>query len=113
MIKASGLAAGKGVLLPNILDETLEAIDTIMLDKAFGDAGDTCIIEECLEGEEASCIAFCDGKVAKLLPAAQDHKRTLDGDQGLNTGRMGAYAPASVATDHMQRVIEGICNVTV
>ena len=101
------------MLLPETLPETLNAIDTIMSDKAFGNAGDTCVIEECLVGEEASCIAFCDGKIAKLLPAAQDHKRALDGDEGLNTGGMGAYAPAPIVTDYMQTMIEDICNVTV
>ena len=109
VVKASGLAAGKGVLLPTTKAETIAAVKEIMLDKAFGSAGDTCVIESFLEGPEASCLAFCDGKTAKLMPAAQDHKRALDNDQGLNTGGMGAYAPAPCVTPDLQRQIEEMC----
>jgi len=113
VVKASGLAAGKGVLLPTNLEETFEAIETIMSCKKFGKAGDLCVIEEYLEGEEASCLALCDGRTAKLLPAAQDHKRALDGDLGLNTGGMGAYAPTPVVTDELQSKIEKMCQLVV
>lgn len=113
VVKASGLAAGKGVLLPTTKEETIEAVKQIMSDKAFGAAGDTCVIESFLTGPEASCLAFCDGKTARLMPAAQDHKRALDNDQGLNTGGMGAYAPAACITPHLQREIEDMCIKTV
>ena len=113
VVKASGLAAGKGVLLPITLDETIAAIREIMSDKSFGSAGDTCVIESYMTGPEASCLAFCDGKTAKLMPAAQDHKRALDGDSGLNTGGMGAYAPAPCVTPELHREIERMCITTV
>jgi len=113
VIKASGLAAGKGVLIPTNKAETIEAVKEIMLDRAYGDAGDTCVIESFLTGPEASCLAFCDGKTAKLMPAAQDHKRALDHDQGLNTGGMGAYAPAPCVTPHLFNIIEEYCKKTV
>ncbi len=98
VIKASGLAAGKGVLLPTTKEEALQGLKEVMLDKAFGDAGDEVVVEQFLEGEEVSVLAFCDGKTVVLMPGAQDHKRALDGDQGLNTGGMGAYAPAPILT---------------
>lgn len=113
VVKASGLAAGKGVLLPTSKQETIEAVKEIMSDKAFGDAGDTCVIESFLTGPEASCFALCDGKTAVLMPAAQDHKRALDNDQGLNTGGMGAYAPAPCVTPDLQKQIEEMCKKTV
>jgi phosphoribosylamine--glycine ligase/phosphoribosylglycinamide formyltransferase/phosphoribosylformylglycinamidine cyclo-ligase/phosphoribosylamine--glycine ligase/phosphoribosylformylglycinamidine cyclo-ligase len=113
VVKASGLAAGKGVIIPSTKADTLQAVKDIMQDKAFGDAGDTVVIESYLVGPEASCLAFCDGETAKLLPAAQDHKRALDGDQGLNTGGMGAYAPAPCVTPRLHREIEEYCNATV
>lgn len=113
VVKASGLAAGKGVLLPTTKAETLDAVKAVMSDKAFGDAGDTCVIESFMTGPEASCLAFCDGKTAKLLPAAQDHKRALDNDEGLNTGGMGAYAPAPCVTALLQNEIEAFCIKTV
>jgi phosphoribosylamine--glycine ligase len=113
VVKASGLAAGKGVLLPNSKQETLNAVKEIMADKAFGDAGDTCVIESFLTGPEASCLAFCDGKTAILMPAAQDHKRALNDDKGLNTGGMGAYAPAPCVTPRLQREIQLMCCKTV
>ena len=109
VVKASGLAAGKGVLLPTNKAETIQAVKEIMSDRAFGAAGDTCVIESFLTGPEASCLAFCDGKTAKLMPAAQDHKRALDNDQGLNTGGMGAYAPAPCVTPDMQKEVEAMC----
>jgi phosphoribosylamine--glycine ligase len=113
VVKASGLAAGKGVLLPTTKEETIEAVKEIMSDKAFGNAGDTCVIESFLTGPEASCFALCDGKTAVLMPAAQDHKRALDNDEGLNTGGMGAYAPAPCVTPDLQKAIEDMCIKTV
>ena len=113
VVKASGLAAGKGVLIPTTKEETIQAVKEIMSDKAFGAAGDTCVIESFMTGPEASCLAFCDGKTAKLMPAAQDHKRALDNDQGLNTGGMGAYAPAPCVTPDLQKEIEAMCIKTV
>ena len=113
VVKASGLAAGKGVLLPTTKQETIDAVKEIMADKAFGTAGDTCVIESFLDGPEASCFALCDGKTAILMPAAQDHKRALDNDEGLNTGGMGAYAPAPCVTPDLQKEIEQMCIETV
>lgn len=113
VVKASGLAAGKGVLLPTTKQETVEAVKEIMSDKSFGSAGDVCVIESFLIGPEASCFALCDGKTAVLMPAAQDHKRALDNDEGLNTGGMGAYAPAPCVTPDLQKEIEAMCIKTV
>jgi phosphoribosylamine--glycine ligase/phosphoribosylglycinamide formyltransferase/phosphoribosylformylglycinamidine cyclo-ligase/phosphoribosylamine--glycine ligase/phosphoribosylformylglycinamidine cyclo-ligase len=113
VVKASGLAAGKGVLLPTTKEETVAAVKEIMSDRAFGAAGDTCVIESFMTGPEASCLAFCDGKTAVLMPAAQDHKRALDNDMGLNTGGMGAYAPAPCVTPELQKEIEAMCIKTV
>ncbi len=98
VIKASGLAAGKGVILPTCADEAESALRDIMLDHAFGAAGDEVVIEERLAGPEVSLLAFCDGTRLQVMPAAQDHKRVFDRDEGPNTGGMGAYAPAPVAT---------------
>lgn len=113
VVKASGLAAGKGVLIPSNKEETLNAVKEIMSNRMFGAAGDTCIIESFLTGPEASCLAFCDGKTAVLMPAAQDHKRALDNDEGLNTGGMGAYSPAPCVTQRLQDEIEEMCKKTV
>jgi len=113
VVKASGLAAGKGVLLPTTKSETIAAVKEIMSDRAFGSAGDTCVVESFMTGPEASCLAFCDGKTAVLMPAAQDHKRALDNDEGLNTGGMGAYAPAPCVTPELQKAIEAMCIKTV
>jgi len=98
VLKASGLAAGKGVILPASLAEAEAALRQIMLDREFGAAGDEVVIEERLAGPEASVLAFSDGRTVALMPAAQDHKRVFDGDQGPNTGGMGAYAPAPLMT---------------
>lgn len=113
VVKASGLAAGKGVLLPTNKEETIAAVKEIMSDKAFGSAGDVCVIESFLTGPEASCFALCDGKTCALMPAAQDHKRALDNDEGLNTGGMGAYAPAPCVTPDLHAQIESMCKKTV
>lgn len=97
VLKASGLAAGKGVLIPSNVDEAIEGLKQIMVANTFGAAGDQVVIEELLEGPEISVLAFSDGYTIVPLPAAQDHKRIGEGDTGPNTGGMGAYAPAPVA----------------
>ena len=99
VVKADGLAAGKGVVVAKTIKEAKEAVDLIMADKAFGDAGNKIVIESCLTGEEASFIAFTDGKTVLPLPTSQDHKAAFDDDEGPNTGGMGAYSPAPVVTD--------------
>lgn len=109
VIKASGLAAGKGVLLPESRQEAEEALRRIMLDRAFGAAGDEVVIETRLSGPEVSVMAFCDGHHLIPMPPAQDHKRAYDDDQGPNTGGMGAYAPAPVCPPALlERVVETI-----
>ena len=94
VVKADGLAAGKGVVIAETLAEAMAAIDSMMADRVFGDAGAELVIEEFLEGEELSFFALVDGKTALPLASAQDHKRVGDGDTGPNTGGMGAYSPA-------------------
>lgn len=94
VIKASGLAAGKGVIIPSSKEEANAALKEIMLDRQFGSAGDEVVIEEFLEGNEISILSICDGETIRSLPPAQDHKRIFDGDRGPNTGGMGTYAPA-------------------
>lgn len=106
VLKASGLAAGKGVLICQNLQETVAGTNLIMKDRAFGDAGNEMVIEEFLEGEEISIFALVDGENYKLLSPSQDHKRVFDNDQGKNTGGMGAYAPAPKATDELVKKIE-------
>src|SRR5262249_47878115 len=98
VVKADGLAAGKGVVVAQSVDEALAAIDAMMVAHSFGAAGDAVVVEDCLGGEEASLFAVCGGTSAGLLGGAQDHKRIFDGDQGPNTGGMGAYSPAPVVT---------------
>jgi phosphoribosylamine--glycine ligase len=94
VVKADGLAAGKGVIVCDTPEEAIEAAATMLNARAFGEAGATILIEERLEGREFSVLAFCDGTKARLMPVARDHKRALDGDMGGNTGGMGAFAPA-------------------
>ena len=101
VIKATGLAAGKGVILPTSKSEAQNALKKIMAEKEFGDAGNEVVIEEYLRGDELSFLTFCDGYTIRSLPAAQDHKQVNDGDCGLNTGGMGAYAPAPIANPEL------------
>lgn len=101
VLKASGLAAGKGVLIPTNKEEALAGLKSIMCDKEFGDAGNEVVIEEYLEGDELSVLAFSDGYTIVPLPPAQDHKRAYDGDQGPNTGGMGCYAPTPIGTPEL------------
>lgn len=105
VIKADGLAAGKGVVVAETLSQAEEAIDDMLVANKFGAAGAEVLIEEFLDGEECSILAMTDGENAVLLPGSQDHKRIFDGDKGPNTGGMGAYSPAPVVTDDM---LEGI-----
>lgn len=106
VIKADGLSAGKGVTVANTVDEALEAVDRVMVDHVFGDAGNRVVVEECLVGEEASIFALTDGENVLPLASSQDHKPLLDGDRGPNTGGMGAYSPAPVVTDALFKEIE-------
>ncbi|MEK7679857.1 MAG: phosphoribosylamine--glycine ligase [Deltaproteobacteria bacterium] len=105
VVKADGLAAGKGVIICGTMDEASDAVGLIMEKKAFGSAGDTIVIEEFLEGEEASFLAVTDGSTVIPLAPAQDHKAIGDGDKGPNTGGMGAYSPAPVLTPALEKEI--------
>ena len=105
VIKADGLAAGKGDIPAQTLEKAEEAIDTILTKKAFGSAGDQIVIEDFLTGEEASFIAFTDGNTIIPMPSSQDHKPIYDNDEGPNTGGMGAYSPAPVITEELQQKI--------
>lgn len=114
VIKATGLAAGKGVILPETKDEAKAALKQIMVDKAFGTAGDEVVIEELLLGDELSVLTFCDGYTIRSLPLAQDHKRIFDGDKGPNTGGMGCYAPTNIATKELvERIDKEILEPTI
>jgi phosphoribosylamine--glycine ligase len=105
VIKANGLAAGKGVFVALTMDEAVHTLRLIMKEKAFGQAGDKVVVEECLDGEEASFMAFLDGKTIVPMASSQDHKRVFDGDEGPNTGGMGAYSPAPVITGELESLI--------
>ena len=105
VIKADGLAAGKGVLICLTIDDAFQAVDLIMKEKNFGEAGESILIEELLVGEEASFLAFSDGNTVLPLASSQDHKPVYDGDKGPNTGGMGAYSPAPIVTDEMNNWI--------
>ncbi len=114
VVKAAGLAAGKGVIIAETVEEALAAIDLIMTKKAFGAAGDVVVIEEFLRGEEASFMAFTDGRAVVPMASSQDHKRIFDDDKGPNTGGMGAYSPAPVVTPAIEtQVMERVMIPTV
>ena len=114
VIKADGLASGKGVIVAMTLKEAHDAIDFMLVDNRFGDAGAKVVIEEFLEGEEASFMVICDGKTILPLATSQDHKRLLDHDMGPNTGGMGAYSPAPIVTDEIySKVMKEIIYPTV
>jgi phosphoribosylamine--glycine ligase len=106
VVKADGLAAGKGVIVCNSNNEAISAIETILTKKTFGDAGNRIIIEERIDGIEASYIALCDGDVAIPMASSQDHKRIFDDDQGPNTGGMGAYSPTPIIDDALAKIIQ-------
>jgi phosphoribosylamine--glycine ligase len=106
VIKASGLAAGKGVIVPDSAEEAEAALRHMMAERAFGAAGDTVVIEERLFGQEASVLAFADGRHLAVMPPAQDHKQIFEGDRGPNTGGMGAYAPAPLITPSLLETIK-------
>ncbi|XP_043928884.1 trifunctional purine biosynthetic protein adenosine-3 [Protopterus annectens] len=117
VVKASGLAAGKGVIVAANKEEACSAVHDILQDKTFGAAGETIVVEELLEGEEVSCLCFTDGITVAPMPPAQDHKRLMDGDLGPNTGGMGAYCPTPQVTDSLlleiqetvlQRTVDGM-----
>jgi len=109
VIKADGLAAGKGVIVCKTIEEAIHSVDQIMVEKIFGNAGNRVVVEEYLVGEEASYLAFTDGKTILPMASSQDHKRILDGDEGPNTGGMGAYSPAPVVTGEVhEKIIEKI-----
>ncbi|ADN09828.1 phosphoribosylamine--glycine ligase [Sulfurimonas autotrophica] len=113
VVKADGLCGGKGVIIAQSHDEAKKAISEMLSGKSFGDAGKKVIVEEFLDGYELSMFAVCDGKDYILLPAAQDHKRLLDGDEGPNTGGMGAYAPTPLVDEELyQKVRERIIRPT-
>ena len=106
VVKASGIAAGKGVFVCKTPDEARQAVETIMREKAFGASGDTVVIEERLSGEEASILALVDATCIYMLDSSQDHKAAFDGDTGPNTGGMGAYSPAPVVTERVQAQVD-------
>jgi len=107
VVKADGLAAGKGVFIAMDFDHAREALDACMVEKSFGDAGRRVLVEEYLQGEEASVLAFTDGKTIAVLPTARDYKRAFDGDEGPNTGGMGAYSPSEMLTDDVMDQVVG------
>lgn len=101
VLKADGLALGKGVLICNTREEAREGVRTLMLDKQFGSAGDKIVVEEFMTGREVSVLSFVDGKTIRIMTSAQDHKRAKDGDQGLNTGGMGTFSPSPFYTEEI------------
>jgi phosphoribosylamine--glycine ligase len=106
VLKADGLALGKGVLICQTLEEAKEGVKTIMLDKQFGSAGNRMVVEEFMTGREVSVLCYCDGTTIKPMTSAQDHKRAKDGDQGLNTGGMGNFSPSPFYTDEIKEFCE-------
>lgn len=101
VLKADGLALGKGVLICNTKEEALDGVKTLMLDKQFGSAGNTIVVEEFMTGREVSVLSFVDGNTIKIMTSAQDHKRAMDGDKGLNTGGMGTFSPSPFYTEEV------------
>jgi len=111
VIKADGLAAGKGVVVAETMDDAMKALRMIMKDRVFGEAGERVVVEQCLRGEEASFMVLIDGKSVLPLASSQDHKRVFDNDEGPNTGGMGAYSPAPVVSRRVEkRIMEDIVN---
>lgn len=106
VLKADGLALGKGVLICNTKEEAREGVNTLMLERQFGAAGDKIVIEEFMTGREVSVLAFSDGKTIQCMTSAQDHKRAKDGDQGLNTGGMGTFSPSPFYTEEVKAFCE-------
>ena len=106
VLKADGLALGKGVLICNTLEEAKDGVRTIMLDKQFGESGNTMVVEEFMTGREVSVLTFVDGKTIKTMTSAQDHKRAKDGDKGLNTGGMGTFSPSPFYTKKVEEFCE-------
>ena len=106
VLKADGLALGKGVLICNTKQEAMDGVKSIMLDKQFGSAGNTLVVEEFMTGREVSVLSFVDGDTIKIMTSAQDHKRAKDGDQGLNTGGMGTFSPSPFYTAE----VDAFCN---
>ena len=106
VVKADGLALGKGVIICHTAQEARDALKEIMIDRVFGDAGSRVVIEEFMEGPEVSVLAFCDGKTILPMQSAQDHKRAYDGDQGPNTGGMGTFSPSPKYTDDIRKIAE-------
>jgi len=106
VLKADGLALGKGVLICNTKQEAMDGVKSIMLDKQFGSAGNTLVVEEFMTGREVSVLSFVDGDTIKIMTSAQDHKRAKDGDQGLNTGGMGTFSPSPFYTEE----VDAFCN---
>lgn len=113
VVKADGLAAGKGVIVATTAKEAVSAVRMIMEEKRFGAAGRALLVEECLQGEEASFIVFTDGETVLPMLSSQDHKQVFDGDRGPNTGGMGAYTPAPVIQDRMSEIMETVMVPTV
>ena len=106
VLKADGLALGKGVLICNTLDEALDGVKEIMLDKKFGTAGARLVVEEFMTGREVSVLSYCDGTTIKTMTSAQDHKRAEDGDKGLNTGGMGTFSPSPFYTEEIDKICQ-------
>jgi phosphoribosylamine--glycine ligase len=114
VVKADGLASGKGVFVASTVEEAFEALDIIMRKRAFGESGKRVVVEECLKGEEASFMAFSDGETVVPMASSQDHKRVFDNDKGPNTGGMGAYSPAPVVTPELaDRIMREVMYPTV
>ncbi len=113
VVKADGLAAGKGVFVAQDVDEAVAAVRTVMEEKKFGNAGTTVVVEDCLVGEEASFMVFSDGKTVVPMVSSQDHKQAYDGDAGPNTGGMGAYSPAPVIQGRTSEIMEKIMIPTI